>query len=121
VKWPEVASNPSALLSEYVIAYLQLGLRAPQDLTASLFTAQGVGSKDTQIAPYTVDPKIVRAVADTHCSLQAASTAGFDTRAAFAALRSGKYQDAHVSTGAQTTCPGECIWSVPRNACVAPW
>lgn len=121
VKWPEVASDPSALLSEYVIAYLQLGLRVPQDLTASLFTAQGIGTKDTQTPPYSVDPNIVRAVADTHCSLRAASSAGFDTRTAFAALRSGKYQDARVSPAAQTTCPSECIWSVPRNTCVAPW
>ena len=129
IKWPSVSgdtsytgdNNWSAQLTEYVIAYLQLGFKTTTDLTQSVFVTDGVGSLDTQIPSYTVDSNAVLAIASDHCSIRAAAGAGVNTSAALAALQSGDYQNASVSGGIQATCPSECTWQPSTNQCVAPW
>lgn len=120
IHWKNVAPNPSALLTEYVIAYLQLGFRTTSDLTQSSFVAAGVGTNqwDKTDPSYTVDPSVVLAIANAHCSIKAA---GRSASAALRALQSGKYQNALAIGGTQTACPSECIWDAPRNRCTAPW
>jgi hypothetical protein len=113
--------NASPLLTEYVIAYLQLGFKTATDLTQTVFVADGVGTLDTQTPPYTVDSNAVLGVANAHCSIQSASAAGVDTSAALTALQNGHYQDALVSGGTQATCPSECLWQTEAGQCVAPW
>jgi len=129
LSWPNVSGDSSytgdndhsARLSEYVIAYLQLGFVAGSDLTQPVFTTDGVGTLDTQITPYTVDPSAVRAVATAHCSIRAAAAAGQNTSSQLAALQSGNYQNAIATGGSEITCPGECAWSALSSQCIAPW
>lgn len=113
--------NISPLLTEYVIAYLQLGFKTTTDLTQSVFVADGVGTEDTTIAPYTVDPSVVLAVASAHCSIRSAAGVGVNTTAALTALQRGNYSAAMVTGGTASTCPGECTWQPTTNQCVAPW
>jgi len=113
--------NISPLLTEYVIAYLQLGFKTGEDLTQTIFVADGVGTLDTTIPPYTVDSNAVLGVANAHCSIRSASAAGVDTSAALTALQQGHYQDALVAGGTQATCPSECVWQSAASQCVAPW
>lgn len=123
IAWNGFAANPSPLLSEYLIAYLQLGLNTRADLTQSLFAASGVGTLDTQISPYTLDSNVVRGVADAHCAIKAAAAAGVNVSSALAALRSGNYLGALISGGRRSACPSECWWnaSKPQDQCSAPW
>ncbi len=90
--------NPSPLLTEYTIAYIQLGIRTTKDLTQSLFVASGVGTLDTTIAPYTVDSNAVRAIGTAHCSIVAAAAAGVNVSTQLSALQTGSYGNA-VATG----------------------
>jgi hypothetical protein len=113
--------NISPLLTEYVIAYLQLGFKTGTDLTQTVFVADGVGTLDTLTPPYTVDPDAVLGVANAHCSIQSAAAAGVNTSAALSALQQGQYQNAWVSGGTQATCPSECVWQSTAGQCVAPW
>ena len=123
LRWGELrpagggAPNPSPLLTEYVIAYLALGFRTDQDPTAT-FVAAGVGTKDTQIPPYSVDPVAVGDIADAHCGIAAADG---DTSAALAALRRGDFQNARVAGACGERCPGECGCDSAANQCVARW
>lgn len=113
--------NISPLLTEYVIAYLQLGFKTKTDLTQSVFVADGVGTLDKTIAPYVVDPNVVLGVANAHCSIRSAAAAGVNTGAALTALQHGDYKDAIVSGGIAATCPSECTWQTTTGQCVAPW
>jgi len=114
-------ANISPLLTEYVIAYLQLGFKTGEDLTQTVFVADGVGTLDTETLPYAVDSNAVLGVANAHCSIRSASGAGVDTSAALTALQQGDYQDALVLGGASATCPGECMWQSVPGQCVALW
>lgn len=113
--------NISPLLTEYVIAYLQLGFKTKTDLTRSVFVAGGVGTEDTTIAPYTVDPNVVLGVANAHCAVRSASAAGVDTATALGDLQTGDYQGALISGGTAASCPGECVWHALASQCAAPW
>lgn len=113
--------NPSPLLTEYTIAYIQLGIHTTKDLTQSLFVASGVGTLDTTIAPYNVDSNAVRAIASAHCSVVAASAAGVNVSTQLAALETGNYVNAVAAGGTRATCPSECAWNTTTARCVAPW
>jgi hypothetical protein len=122
-----VSGNPSALLTDYVIAYLSLGFQ--KDLYATIVTQNGVGERpsiyingtltscwninggcDTGAGEamwpgYTPSDTEIRSVATAHCALAAASTASLAGRASsqavasgYAALRVGNYASALTST-----------------------
>jgi hypothetical protein len=111
-------NNQSALLSEYVIAYLALSFGTTSDITPT-FTNAGVGTKDTKIQNYSVSPAAVKAIASAHCSIAAAAGANVNVAAQLSALQQGNYQNATAAGGTKTTCPSECAWSA--NQCVAKW
>ena len=130
MEWSQVAPNPSALLSEYVIAYLQLGMRTTSDLTQSDFVAAGVGTKDTTIASYAVSSKVVKSVGDAHCSIAGARSDPAVSQntldAALDKLRHGNYAQAFVTsrsckTTPKSQAPAECSCSGATLAWVAPW
>jgi hypothetical protein len=83
IRWPVVGhdatfsgdDNHSEQLSEYVIAYLSLGFETKKDLTP-VFVEYGVGTDDKKIPSYKLNPAAVKAIADAHCSIHAASAAG---------------------------------------------
>jgi hypothetical protein len=123
LNWVMVAQDPtytpdhnySALLSEYVIAYLSMGFRTTTDLTQTFVNA-GIGSYNQNgVMPYTVSSATVRAIATAHCSIRAAG--GASTQ--LAALQAGNYASALASGGNSASCPSECKWS--NNQCVAKW
>jgi hypothetical protein len=133
ISWPNVAADSnysgdndySAQLSEYVIAYLQMGFGTTTDLTQTFVNA-GVGSAansqgcSTCLPPtYTVDPTAVLGVAAAHCSIQAAKGAGQPYSQQLTNLQSGNWQDAIASGGTQATCPSECTWEASQ--CVPKW
>jgi hypothetical protein len=117
LSWPQVAPNPSPLLTEYVIAYLSVGFATRQDLTPTFVNA-GVGTKDTQIPSYFVDAAAVGDIADAHCSIAAATVS---TTAARAALARGDYRNAKVPAACGAKCPSTCACDSVLNQCVAPW
>jgi hypothetical protein len=121
INWDTVDNHviPSEILTEYVIAYLQLGIRTTTDLTQSLFLANGVGSLDTGIGPYPVSASAVRSIATAHCSIRAAAGAGRDVSVPLSALRTGNYQNAVASGGTQAACPAECAWTTTLQRCIA--
>ncbi len=110
--------NHGERLSEYVIAYLQLGFHTTSDLTPT-FIAAGVGTKDPAIPAYTPLAANVEAIANAHCSIEAARGAGVDVSAQLSALQHGDFQNAKATGGTAATCPSEC--SVKAGQCVAPW
>jgi hypothetical protein len=123
LNWVMVAQDPtytpdhnySALLSEYVIAYLSMGFGTTTDLTQTFVTA-GIGSYNQNgVMPYTVSSAAVRAIATAHCSIRAATGAS----AQIAALQAGSYASALASGGSSATCLSECKWS--NNQCIAKW
>jgi hypothetical protein len=140
ISWPNVSGDTNftgdndfgAQLSEYVIAYLQMGFGTTTDQTQT-FVNDGVGSydlpsqgfncpsSDPQCAypPYTVDPTALWEVAAAHCSIQAAKGAGVNVSAQLSDLQSGNYQNAIATGGTQATCPSECSWSASQ--CVPLW
>jgi hypothetical protein len=127
LNWVTVAQDPnytpdhnySALLSEYVIAYLSLGFGAKADLTQTFVNA-GVGKYDQNgIAPYTVSSATVKAIGNAHCSIRAAAGGHVNVSAELAALRAGNYANATATGGSVATCPSECTWS--QDQCVAKW
>jgi hypothetical protein len=113
--------NPSPLLTEYTIAYIQLGIRTTKDLTQSLFVASGVGTLDTTISAYSVDSNAVRSIGTAHCSVRAASAAGVNVSSPLSALQTGSYAGAMATGGTRATCPSECAWNPTTAHCVAPW
>jgi hypothetical protein len=128
--WSRVAPNPSPLLSEYVIAYLQLGMRTTTDLTQSDFVAAGVGTKDTSIKPYQVSAADVKSIADAHCSIAGARTdpsvAPGTISTALDNLRRGNFAQAFVSSRSckltpAAQAPAECSCDGGTHAWVAPW
>jgi hypothetical protein len=142
IQWPSVSGDAqytgdndwSAQLSEYVIAYFSLAFGTTTDLTATFVNA-GVGklsatmmNKTTVVAvikPYTVDPAVIRDIANAHCSIQAA-LANHLTGDALSAVRQslqnlqhGNYTHAIATGGSSSSCPTECTWN--QNKCVAKW
>jgi hypothetical protein len=123
IRWPVVGRDPtysgddnhSEQLSEYVIAYLSLAFGTEMDLTP-IFAESGVGTDDKKIPPYKLHPGAVKAVANAHCSIHAASAAG---RIQLQRLQQGDYQHALASGGTRQSCPTECNWI--NNRCVAKW
>jgi len=135
ISWPNASGDTSftgdndysAQLSEYVIAYLQMGFATTTDQTLTFVNA-GVGSAansqgcSTCLPPtYTVDPTAVWDVAAAHCSIQAAKGAGVDVTTQLADLQSGNYQNAIATGGTQAACPSECAWSASQTQCVPLW
>jgi hypothetical protein len=131
MKWDKLlTTNGSQLRTEYVIAYLQLGLGTATDLTKSSFTASGVGSMDVKTPTYTADPTHVKAIADAHCSIAGASSdpnvASGTISAALANLVKGDYAHAIVASQscAQTSAgsiPAECVCDGTNHQWVAAW
>ena len=133
---PFVSGSPSALMSDYVIAYLSLGFGA--DVTGTM-AAANVGEEPPNWdnnppwqANYTLSPAEVGAVADAHCSLAAAAAAIGSTPGAaqtalaqaYVNLRAGDYAQARVPNFPGTCgagCPTECGCQTSQNRCVAPW
>jgi hypothetical protein len=131
ISWPSVSGDTKytgdndygAQLSEYVIAYLQMGFGTTTDQT-STFVNAGVGSvanTPSGESSYTVDPTAVWDVAAAHCSTQAAKGAGQPYAQQLANLQSGNYQNAVATGGRQDTCPSECAWSTSQSQCVPQW
>ncbi|MGB9071655.1 MAG: hypothetical protein WCC22_03215 [Terriglobales bacterium] len=136
ISWPNASGDPnftgdnnySAQLTEYVIAYLQMGFATTTDQTQTFVNA-GVGSSAaftqgcTACVPptYTVDPAVVYDVAAAHCSIQAAKATGVDVTTQLTDLQSGNYQNAIATGGTQATCPSECAWSASQTQCVPLW
>jgi len=123
LQWDTVSpANPSALRTEYVIAYLQLGFRTTSDLTQSQFVASGVSRATDQDPAYSISATRVGDIADAHCSIASAKNAGRNVNSFLNALRHGNVAGARVS-GAQcgATCPTECGCDSTANQCVAPW
>jgi hypothetical protein len=127
--WGSIGTNPSALHSEYVIAFLQLGLGVTSDLTQSLFAASGVGKLDTSVPMYTVSSANVRNIGTSHCSIAAARTdpaiAQSTINSALAKLRSGNFAGARIASRAcaqDSQCPGECRCDgAATHQCIARW
>jgi hypothetical protein len=124
LNWVMVAQDPtytpdhnySALLSEYVMAYLSMGFGTMTDLTPTFVSAWIGTYNQNGVMPYTVSSTAVRAIATAHCSIRAA-TGG--ASAQLAALQAGNYATALASGGSSATCPSECRWS--NNQCIAKW
>ena len=122
-------SNPGATLTEYTMAYLDLGFRTTTDLTGD-FIAAGVGTRDKTISPYTPDKTHVKAIADAHCSIAGAkgdpAVSGSTLSTALANLRSGAYSTAKIATQQSCTLtasamrPAECTCAA-NGQWVAPW
>ncbi|KPC54155.1 hypothetical protein [Amantichitinum ursilacus] len=130
LRWDQAAANPSQLLSEYVIAYVQLGTRTTSDMTASDFIAAGVGSKDPATTAYTPQASHVKAIGDAHCSIAGARSDPAITSAQLLAalghLRSGDYANASIHSRACSTtpaanAPAECSCSSGTGQWVAKW
>jgi hypothetical protein len=119
INWSNVSPNPSEKLTEYVIAYLQMGFHTTSDLT-STFVNAGVGTKDTSIASYSVSASVVGQIADARCSIQAAAGQGLDTSAALSNLRSGDYTAAKMNVSC-TGCPTDSCHCNSSSQCVARW
>ncbi len=120
--WDDVSpSNPSPLRTEYVIAYLQMGLRTTADLTESDFVAAGVSGGTDQDLPYSISAATVGDIADAHCSIASARNSGRSVSAALAALRQGDFTSATLTAGCGAPCPGECGCDTAANQCVARW
>ena len=117
LRWPSVSKDPnftgdddfSENLSEYVIAYLQLGFGATSNLT-STFSSAGVGTKDTSIPSYTINANNVKTIAAAHCSIRAAANTGINVTAQLSALQMGNFQNATATGGTQASCPSECAF-----------
>jgi hypothetical protein len=142
ISWPNVSGDTnftgdndfSAQLSEYVIAYLQMGFATTTDQT-STFVSAGVGSYDLPptnfgcpspdcgytYPAYTVGTTAVWDIAAAHCSIQAAKGAGVNVSTQLSDLQSGDYQNAIATGGTQATCPSECSWSTSQSQCVPLW
>jgi hypothetical protein len=126
LSWPSVSQDSSytgdndysALLSEYVAAYLSMAFNTTSDLT-STFASAGVGTLDTTEPSYTLNSSAVLGVGNAHCSISAASGAGVNVNSQLSQLQSGNYQKAIASGGTQAACPSECSWS--GGKCVAKW
>lgn len=131
LNWAQVSQDPnytgdnnfSALLSEYVIAYLSLGFGTTTDLTQTFVNA-GVGTYNQNgVQPYTVSSTAVKAIGDAHCSIRAAAGVNVNVSSQLAALRAGNYASAVAVGGISATCPSECTfvqkWNVQK--CTAKW
>ncbi len=123
VQWDTVSpANPSALRTEYVIAYLQLGFRTTADLTQSDFVTSGVSRATPQDAAYTISATNVGDIADAHCSIASARNGGTSVNAFLDKLRHGDFHGARVASApCGSTCPAECGCNTQTNQCVAPW
>jgi hypothetical protein len=126
--WASVSPNPSPLLSEYVMAYLHLGLGAKSDMVQSTFVQAGVGKLDGSIPAYSVDAKAVGDIADAHCSIAAArkdsSVPAATINGAVGNLRAGKYAQAKVKSkacGSASDCFDGCGCDGATKQCVARW
>ncbi|WP_035058413.1 carbohydrate-binding protein [Andreprevotia chitinilytica] len=130
MKWNQAASTPSSLLSEYVIAYLQLGFGTKTDLTASDFIASGVGTLDTATPAYTPDKAHIKAIADAHCSIAGARTdpaiSSTALNTALTNLHNGNYASAKIASRSctltpATSVPSECSCNTGTGQWSAPW
>jgi hypothetical protein len=124
LRWPSVSQvetftgddNHSELLSEYIIAYLHLNFGVDHDIT-SLFRAASVGVLDKKIAPYEIKAVNVKAIADAHCSIQAAANAGVKVNKPLRELQMSNFANALAQGGTSASCPTEC--SFTENRCQA--
>ena len=124
LQWPLVShvssfngdDDHSENLSEYVIAYLQLGFGTDQDLTP-MFHAAGVGTMDKKIAPYQIDSSRIRMIAEAHCSIRSAMNAGLRANKELGALQGGDFRRAIAEGGSSGSCPAECTFR--DNKCTA--
>jgi len=119
-----ISGNPSAMLANYVTAYLSLG--AGEDVTARLLAAD-VGTRppnwDHEWQDARPSSAAMTAIANAHCSIAAAAAAGTNVAAARAALKKGDHVRAQLAptSDCATQCPSHCACTKDTNACVAPW
>jgi hypothetical protein len=121
LQWPSVSKmlnftgddNHSENLSEYVIAYLELGFGTEHDMT-SVFRDGGVGTLDKQIPSYKLVKANIKAVADAHCSIRAAANAGIRVDDQLRSLQLGNFTDALAQGGTSESCPAECTFREER-------
>jgi len=109
-------NNHSENLTEYVMAYLFLGFGVDHDLTP-VFRKAGVGTLDKKIAPYSIEPENIKAIADAHCSIHAAVAAGIKVNRQIRELQDGNFKHAIANGGTAQSCPTECVFT--ENTCRA--
>jgi len=117
LRWPSVSNdrsftgddNHSENLSEYIVAYLELGFGTSHDMT-SVFRDAGVGTFDKKIPPYKLVKGNIKAIADAHCSIQAATNAGIEVKEDLRSLQLGDFKDALARGGTRESCPAECTF-----------
>jgi hypothetical protein len=80
MQWSQIGANPSAIKTNYVIAYMSLAHGT--NLGARFVTAKAAGA----------DPAVVQAIMDARKAIGDAETAGKSTTMAWAAFRKGNYQ-----------------------------
>jgi MYXO-CTERM domain-containing protein len=119
-----VSGNPSALLSNYVTAYLSLG--AGENLTGK-FVEKTVGAQPPNWNEAWTDTtptnEAVTSIASAHCAIAAAEAAGDDVGAARERLQRGDHEGAQLAaTGdCAQNCPSECACKTGSQECVPPW
>jgi hypothetical protein len=80
MQWGQIGANPSAIKTNYIIAYMSMAHGT--NLGARFVTAKANGT----------DPTVVQAIMDARKAIADATTAGKSTTAAWAAFRKGNYQ-----------------------------
>jgi hypothetical protein len=109
-------NNHSENLTEYVMAYLFLGFGVDHDLTP-VFREAGVGTLDKKIPPYSIQPENIKLIADAHCSIHAAISAGLKVNKQIKELQDGNFEHAIAHGGTAQSCPAECTFT--ENSCRA--
>jgi MYXO-CTERM domain-containing protein len=119
-----VSGNPSPLLANFVVAYMNLAAAA--DLQKR-FDAAGIGTKPpnwpsgTAFTSYSLDANVIAQIGAAHCRLAAAESSTAATAAA-AALRKGDYATVLRRLPAAATCPstctGLCACDAPTGTCL---
>jgi hypothetical protein len=121
-----VSGNPSPLLANYVVAYMNLATGA--DLK-SRFDAADIGTappnwdNSTPFKTYHLDANAIAGIAGAHCRLAVADSTLSATKAAASALKKGDYAGALAALPASTPCAqaqctGACACDAPSNACM---
>jgi hypothetical protein len=80
MQWGQIGANPSAIKTNYIVAYM------------SLTHGTNLGSRFAMAKANGADPAVVQEIMDARNALGDAQTAGKNTTAAWAAFRKGNYQ-----------------------------
>jgi hypothetical protein len=114
-------ANPDQKRSEYVAAYLSLGVRSSVlPILESAHVCDGTSDGENDPA-YTCEESNVDAIANAHCAIAAAAAGGADETADLAAFRAGKFENVTAPGSCGAGCPSECGCKSSTSRCVAPW